>query len=140
MPVGALVPWASASAVIPTNYLLCEGHVVLSEDYPELATALGTTYNEGGEAAGSFRLPDLRGRLVMGAGTGEYKDEEKSLPTRTIGAYIGQHWPKNVAPWPNAPSSANKWIENTAFNSANSTKTAEMTQPAVVMQWIIRYR
>lgn len=43
----------------PAGLLLADGHVVAVEDYPQLYDRIGTTYNTGGEAAGTFRLPDL---------------------------------------------------------------------------------
>ena len=71
MPTGALMPYAGATA--PTGYLLCDGSSVSSSTYLALHAVISNTY--GGSAytgAGSlsFNLPDLRGRLPMGAGTG----------------------------------------------------------------------
>ena len=71
LPTGALMPYAGASA--PTGYLLCDGSSVSSSTYLALHAVISNTY--GGSAytgAGSlsFNLPDLRGRLPMGAGTG----------------------------------------------------------------------
>jgi len=71
LPTGALMPYAGASA--PTGYLLCDGSSVSSSTYLALHAVISNTY--GGSAytgAGAlfFSLPDLRGRLPMGAGTG----------------------------------------------------------------------
>ena len=52
----------------PAGYLLCDGSVVLVDDYPELAAVLGTTY--GGDGTTTFGLPDFRGRTGVGVGTG----------------------------------------------------------------------
>lgn len=71
MPTGALMPYAGASA--PTGYLLCDGSSVSSSTYLALHAVISNTYGGSaytGAGALSFNLPDLRGRLPMGAGTG----------------------------------------------------------------------
>lgn len=64
-PVGSLQAYAGASA--PTGWLLCDGTSYSTSVYPELYSVLGYTY--GGSGA-NFNVPDLRGRVPMGAGTG----------------------------------------------------------------------
>jgi microcystin-dependent protein len=141
VPIGAAIPWFSAAAIIPANYLLCDGSTVLRTEYPELFEVLGITWNKAGDDDSVFRLPDLRGRLVLGAGDGEYKHITGTLQPRTVGDYPGQHWPKNQAPWPGAPKvGVNRFIGTTGIKAATNTATAEMTQPAAVAQWLIRYR
>jgi len=71
MPTGALMPYAGATA--PTGYLLCDGSSVSSTTYLALHAVISNTYGGTaytGAGALSFNLPDLRGRLPMGAGTG----------------------------------------------------------------------
>lgn len=63
-PTGALLPYAGSTA--PTNYLLCDGSVVSQTTYAALYAVISTTYNTGGEGAGNFRLPNLKGRTVVG--------------------------------------------------------------------------
>ncbi|MDR2131029.1 MAG: phage tail protein [Odoribacteraceae bacterium] len=71
-PLGIVQLWAGAS--VPAGYALCEGQQLKIEDYPALYAAIGTTFNNAishaGTAytttAGYFRLPDLRGRFVVG--------------------------------------------------------------------------
>jgi microcystin-dependent protein len=65
VPVGSLQPYAGANA--PTGWLLCDGGSYSTTLYPDLYSVLGYTY--GGSGA-SFNVPDLRGRVPMGAGTG----------------------------------------------------------------------
>lgn len=62
-PVGSLQAYAGASA--PTGWLLCDGTSYSTSVYPELYSVLGYTY--GGSGA-NFNVPDLRGRMPMGAG------------------------------------------------------------------------
>lgn len=71
LPTGALMPYAGASA--PTGYLLCDGSSVSSSTYLALHAVISNTYGGSaytGAAGLNFTLPDLRGRLPMGAGTG----------------------------------------------------------------------
>lgn len=65
-PTGAITPFAGST--IPAGWLLCDGSSVSRTQYPDLFTAIGTTW---GSASGStFNVPDLRGRTLIGAGTG----------------------------------------------------------------------
>lgn len=67
VPIGSLVSFAGTT--IPSGYLLCDGAEVLISAYPELYAAIGNTYNGSEPLIGvaTFRLPDLRGRMAMGA-------------------------------------------------------------------------
>ena len=98
LPTGALMPYAGASA--PTGYLLCDGSSVSSSSYLALHAVISNTY--GGSAytgAGSlsFNLPDLRGRLPMGAGTGTGQNASgtgapsgTAQTARTRGQWLGE--------------------------------------------------
>ena len=61
-PPGAVIPYAGSSA--PDGWLLCDGRTLQSDRYPELYAAIGTTYGQ--DKPGSFKLPDLRGRVTAG--------------------------------------------------------------------------
>jgi microcystin-dependent protein len=69
---GDLKPTAADVTVVPSMWLLCDGSVRLTSAYPELYAAIGDEFNTGGEvlsppAAREFRLPDGRGRMLIGA-------------------------------------------------------------------------
>ena len=69
LPSGMIVQFGGASA--PSGWLLCDGSVVSQTTYANLFTAIGTTFNTGGEGVGNFRLPDFRLRFPLGkAGPG----------------------------------------------------------------------
>ncbi len=71
VPPGAMFPYAGSGA--PSGWLLCDASIYASATYPALSSAIGTAYNTGGEGAGNFRVPDYRGRALVGAdnfGTG----------------------------------------------------------------------
>lgn len=50
--------WFGTGA-LPAGLLPADGTTRLIADYPQLYDRIGTTYNTGGEPAGSFRLPQL---------------------------------------------------------------------------------
>ncbi len=60
-----------AGNVLPEGYLWCDGGSYPTVGtYAKLFGAIGTTYNKPGAAAGTFNVPDLRGRVGVG------KDED----------------------------------------------------------------
>lgn len=81
-PLGIVQMWAGVS--VPEGYVLCDGREYSITEYPELSKALGTTFNTATNAnggaytttAGYFRVPDLRGRFVVGRhdDDNEYKE------------------------------------------------------------------
>lgn len=66
VPTGSILMFGGSAA--PTGYLLCDGTSYLRADYAALFALLSTTY---GSADGThFNVPDLRGRVPVGVGTG----------------------------------------------------------------------
>lgn len=65
-PSGTLL--FSATSIAPDGYLLANGSIVQREDYPELFTAIGTTYGAGNDDGLTFTLPNFRDRFPLGAG------------------------------------------------------------------------
>ena len=59
-----LVPYNFA----PRGWAFCEGQLLPISQYSALFSLLGTTY--GGDGRTTFGLPDLRGRVPIGAGQG----------------------------------------------------------------------
>jgi microcystin-dependent protein len=74
--IGDLKPYGGDIATLTgkqepeLGWLLCNGAVVATSDYPRLSNKIGTAYNIGGEGAGNFRLPDFRDRHALPNGTG----------------------------------------------------------------------
>ena len=97
-PTGALMPYAGATA--PTGYLLCDGSSVSSSSYLALHAVISNTYGGSaytGSVGLSFNLPDLRGRLPMGAGTGTGQNASgtgapsgTAQTARTRGQWLGE--------------------------------------------------
>jgi microcystin-dependent protein len=65
-PVGEIFAFAGDTA--PSDSLACDGSQVLESAYPELFAVCGTLW--GSADSGYFRLPDLRSRVLVGAGQG----------------------------------------------------------------------
>jgi microcystin-dependent protein len=55
-----------ASSYAPEGWHFCDGSLLSTTQHPVLFSVLGTTY--GGDGATTFALPDLRGRVPIGAG------------------------------------------------------------------------
>lgn len=62
VPIGTVVPYAGLSA--PLGWVFCLGQQLSQTTYSALFAIISTVYNTGGETAGNFRVPDLRGRVV----------------------------------------------------------------------------
>lgn len=80
-PLGVVEMWAGVE--VPEGYVLCDGQELKQADYPELYGVIGNVFNNAANhqgftsspQPGNFRVPDLRGRFVVGynAGDAEYK-------------------------------------------------------------------
>lgn len=79
-PKGMISPFGGSSA--PTGWLLCDGAAVSRTTYAALFAVIGTTYGAG-DTSTTFNVPDLLGRVPMGAGAGT------GLTSRSLGAELG---------------------------------------------------
>lgn len=77
--IGEIRMWASSFA--PMGWFYCEGQELPISQYVALYSVIGTTF--GGNGTTTFRLPDLRNRAAVGAGTGP------GLTPRTPGQTAG---------------------------------------------------
>jgi microcystin-dependent protein len=79
--IGEIVTFAGIGT--PSSlWLPCDGASLLRATYPDLFTVLGTTY---GAADGThFNVPDLRGRVVLGVGSGP------GLSSYSLGDSLGE--------------------------------------------------
>lgn len=66
-PTGSLIMFAGQAP--PGGWLLCDGRAISRALYSALFAVLGTLYGAG-DGSTTFALPDLRGRMPIGAGTG----------------------------------------------------------------------
>jgi microcystin-dependent protein len=79
IPAGTIIQ--SASITQPDGWFDCDGRSLLVSQYQYLFAAISYTY--GGSVA-NFNIPDMRGRVAIGQGTGA------GLTTRTIGVKNGE--------------------------------------------------
>ena len=84
IPVGSIMPFASA-ANAPSGWLLCNGQAVPSATYPQLYTAIGTTY--GGDVT-NFKVPDLINKTLYGTASSPATSTIYSLCARTTNVSI----------------------------------------------------
>ncbi|GAB4172335.1 MAG: hypothetical protein Fur0032_11720 [Terrimicrobiaceae bacterium] len=68
VPAGTVV--AFAGTVAPVGWLHCDGGEHLKADYPTLSAVIANVYGTA-SSPDKFRVPDLRGRTVIGVGKGD---------------------------------------------------------------------
>ncbi len=91
IPPGTII--ASAAINPPEGWLVCDGREVLIDQYPNLYNAIGDTYHFIGnyQDGQTFMLPDLRGRTIIGVGTGRvYPGGSLYLTQRALGDAGGE--------------------------------------------------
>lgn len=84
VPTGAMMQYIAGSA--PSGWLICDGSSFSSTTYPALASLLGDTY--GVHSGTTYYLPDLRGRVPVGAGA--VTDSASQTQTFTLGGKSGE--------------------------------------------------
>ncbi len=80
--VGQIIAWSNSE--IPDGWMRCAGQILPISQWSMLFTLLGTVY--GGDGRTTFALPDLRGRMPIGAGEGP------GLSSRQRGAEEGYEY------------------------------------------------
>src|SRR5260221_1447045 len=70
IPPGSIVAYGGPT--VPSGWIFCNGGTLSTAAFPGLFAAIGTTYNLGGEESATFRVPDIRGRVLamQDAGSG----------------------------------------------------------------------
>jgi microcystin-dependent protein len=82
-PVGTVLCYGGSK--LPDDYLSCNGANVCRRKYHKLFKAIGTIYGSGNGCT-TFTLPDLRGRVVVGCGSGT------DLTSRSLGDASGEEY------------------------------------------------
>ncbi len=106
----------------PAGWVLCQGQTLSTSTYAALFTLLGTTY--GGDGITTFGVPDLRGRMPIGAGTGP------GLTAITLAAKAGAN---SVS----VNSTGTAVIDITAANLPAHNHTASMNSTGLTASTII---
>lgn len=146
LPIGCVIPFFGSEASVPTGYYLCDGREILKEQEKDLWTAISATDEQRrrtGDATDKFRVPDLRGRTVFGAGTGQYYGANNvplspgAMKNRQNGASEGQEWLiRNAKAAPGAPT-IREGLKKGSIDR-NKTNISDTLPPAVNANWIIR--
>lgn len=85
IPAGVVIPFAGS--VVPDGYLVADGSVRIRANYPDLFSAIGTTFNTGTETSLQFRLPNLTGITPVG-----YDSTQTDF--NAVGKYGGEKYHK----------------------------------------------
>ncbi|MBC7951113.1 MAG: tail fiber protein [Rhodospirillaceae bacterium] len=79
--IGSIVPWAGGFE--PEDWFFCDGRLLQINQYPALASILGTRF--GGNGQTTFALPNLSQKFLLGQGTSTVPN----MPTINVGATGG---------------------------------------------------
>lgn len=86
VPIGTIISLMGTTA--PTGYLKCDGNTYNISDYSELADYFNEQFGSknyfGGDGSATFKVPDLRGEFLRGAGTNGHTNQGS-------GGTVGQH-------------------------------------------------
>lgn len=83
-PVGTIVTIPTDD--VPTHCLECNGATISRETYPELFSAIGTTYGAG-DGSTTFKIPDLRGEFIRGWDNARGIDASRAIGSAQADAF-----------------------------------------------------
>ena len=91
-PIGSII-WQLATTPLGGVWMECDGRLLdgdIAGPYYNLYELIGTTYNQPGDPAGFFRIPDLRGQFIRGwSGAGPNPTPTALDPLRTFASTQG---------------------------------------------------
>lgn len=70
------------------GWLKCDGSAISRSTYNDLYAVIDTDFGVG-DGSNTFNLPDARGRVLGGVGTGRNNNNSANLTPRAIGAKVG---------------------------------------------------
>lgn len=115
-------PLDAATNKVPRGWKVCDGALLRISDYPVQYAVLGATY--GGDGISTFALPDLRGRVPVGAGTAPER------PGYTLGQQAGA---EQVPTQPVAVSTGGTGTPVSSVAAASGNNV----QPVLALNYII---
>lgn len=155
MIAGSIYMFAGSTA--PTGFLLCDGSAVSRSTYSNLFDAIGTTFGTG-DGSTTFNLPDMAGRVAMGASTNYAMgatggSETHTLVASEIAAHthsIGTHGHANTIKAttpkfvhsitaqpafnyskPNTTTGAGSQLSNRCYNGTTSSTASRSTAASI---------
>ena len=102
------------------GYAICDGRLLQIAQYGALFKVLGTTY--GGDGQTTFALPDLRGRVPLGAGNAVKLGDSASATGGSIGEPVQIFNPKD--PRSGTGATVTVWQSDGAASAAEPPYTA----------------
>lgn len=94
-PLGTILSFGGTTA--PDGWELCHGQLLSRTEYADLFAVIGTNFGAG-DGSTTFKLPDLRGEFLRGAGTNSHSGEGN-------GSAVGVHQAATkqlvLTPWTN---------------------------------------
>ena len=127
MPTGSVLQTALTAA--PTGWLLCQGQAVSRTTYSVLFNAISTTYGIG-DGSTTFNLPDLRGRVAIGAG--QVTDSASLTQTFTLASKAGEiNHTLTSAEMPShthTQDAHRHWLSSADRDDANMSTTGQNSQ------------
>ncbi len=140
-----------AGTDIPEGWALCDGRSMKPDENMALFSLIYNTY--GGDGETTFHLPDLRGRAVIGVGSGinlgdkigaeTTQLEDKNLPPHVHKFAVMEEKNATQSPYTNtkvlAVKRSNEEISSTAFFTDKATRVmpVDNVQPSLVLNYII---
>lgn len=98
-PIGSII-WQLATTPLGGVWMECDGRLLdgdINGPYYNLYELIGTTYNQPGDPAGSFRIPDLRGQFIRGwSGAGPNPTPTALDPLRTFASTQGSAYKQHL--------------------------------------------
>lgn len=151
LPPGSIAMFGGAAA--PTGWLLCNAASVLRATYPALFAAIGTTF--GAVDGAHFTLPDLRGRVPLGVGTGDAADATAhvlgqkagtethtlttgQIPTHSHGPGTGTDFIEDGGNDYASTAAGTDWAKSSASASAGGGGSHPNMQPYLAINFIIK--
>jgi microcystin-dependent protein len=116
---GVVKMYAGSSA--PAGYLLCDGSSYSTSTYAALFSVIGYTF---GGSGNNFNVPDMRGRVPIGVGTGAATDT--IVPVSAA----------NSITW-TVPSNSDKWTNGKAI-TYNTTGASPGSLPNGSTRYVVR--
>lgn len=111
----------------PPGWALCEGQTLQISQNTALFSLLGTNF--GGNGTTNFKLPDLRGRVPIGVGTGV------GLPTYSLGQQVGAA--TSILTTANLPAHTHAVSGGPNTLPGGSGAAVDSRQPALGLQYYI---
>lgn len=140
VPTGTVVSFAGHNA--PTGWLLCDGTQYSSSSYPTLYAIIGTTY---GGASGSFRVPDLRGKMPVGKNQGTFSALGRTGGEETHVLTNAEMAPDVYMDVSGSKSTelvhiggGNRWANTGRVNGAQAGRAHNNMPPYLVLNYIIK--